>query len=329
MSAGQKVPGDMRVAILGAGPAGLAAGHHLSSRGVPLQVLELNDYVGGLCLTTDVNGFKFDLGGHRWFTKNKELHEWFLKLMEGELVTVERTSRIYFDRSYYNYPISLKNVLSNAGLLTCIHAGISYMKAAAIGTLTNKKPHNLRQAFVSQFGEKLFDMFFRRYTEKVWGCPCEEISADWVSQRSKGLSIFAAVKDAIVKNRNIVSLVDEFVYPRDGYQRICERLAAQHYSRADQAEHRLARPLGGHAVRGGTVRRDDRPRSPGWDPLQTPHPARGVLPRLHGDLWRLVHRRVLGVPLRARSDGTRGTVLLPSDAEPRGRSHGQRSRSTR
>ena len=225
MSSGREVPNDMRVAILGAGPAGLAAGHHLSSRGVPLQVLELNDYVGGLCLTTDLNGFKFDLGGHRWFTKNKELHEWFLELMEGQLVTVERTSRIYFDRKYYNYPISLKNVLANAGLLTCIHAGLSHMKAAVIGSLTNKQPKNLREAFVSQFGEKLFNMFFRRYTEKVWGCPCEEISADWVAQRSKGLSIFAAVKDAIIKNKKIVSLVDEFVYPRDGYQRICERLA--------------------------------------------------------------------------------------------------------
>ncbi len=216
---------DLQVTILGAGPAGLAAGHYLASRDVPLNVLELNDYVGGLCLTEEVNGFKFDLGGHRWFTKNKELHEWFLKLMEGELVTVQRTSRIYFDGKYYEYPISIKNVLGNAGLFTSVYAVLSYCRAAARDLLSDKEPVNLREAFVSQFGEKLFDMFFRRYTEKVWGCPCEEISSDWVSQRSKGLSILTTIKDAIIKSRDVVSLVDEFVYPRDGYQRICDRMA--------------------------------------------------------------------------------------------------------
>ncbi len=216
---------DMHVAILGAGPAGLAAGHYLASRNVPLKVLELQDYAGGLCLTIEQDGFKFDLGGHRWFTKNQELHEWFLKLMEGELVTVQRTSRIYFAGSYYNYPISIKNVLGNAGIFTSIHAVLSYCRAAAADLMSDKEPTNLREAFVSQFGEKLFDMFFRRYTEKVWGCPCEEISADWVSQRSKGLSILTTIKDAIIKSRNVASLVDEFVYPRDGFQRICLRMA--------------------------------------------------------------------------------------------------------
>ncbi len=235
-------PRDLRVAILGAGPAGLAAGHHLASRNVPLLVLEQNDYVGGLCLTVERGGFKFDLGGHRWFTKNEELHAWFLRLMEGELVTVQRTSRIYFDRSFYNYPISLKNVLSNAGPLTCIHAALSYAVAAARGMFGNKKPKNLREAFVSQFGEKLFDMFFRRYTEKVWGCECEEISADWVAQRSKGLSILAAVKDAVIKNRNLASLVDEFVYPRDGFQRICERLA-EDITASSESVIKLSSPL--------------------------------------------------------------------------------------
>jgi protoporphyrinogen oxidase len=216
---------DMQVAILGAGPAGLAAGHFLTSRDVPVYVLELHDYVGGLCRTEEVNGFKFDLGGHRWFTKNKELHQWFLKLMEGELVTVQRTSRIYFDGKYYEYPISIKNVLQNAGLFTSVYAVLSYFRAAIHDLFSDKEPVNLREAFVSQFGEKLFDMFFRRYTEKVWGCPCDEISADWVSQRSKGLSILTTIKDAIIKSRNVVSLVDEFVYPREGYQRICKRMA--------------------------------------------------------------------------------------------------------
>ena len=216
---------NMKVGVLGAGPAGLAAGHYLSSRGVPVRVLELKDYVGGLCVTTEKNGFRFDLGGHRWFTKNQELHRWFLDLMKGELVTVQRTSRIYFSGKYYEYPISIKNVIGNAGLFTSAYALLSYLKAAALDLVRDREPQNLKEAFATQFGEKLFDMFFRRYTEKVWGCPCEEISADWVSQRSKGLSILTAIKDAIIKSRDVVSLVDEFVYPRFGYQRICDRMA--------------------------------------------------------------------------------------------------------
>ena len=110
-------------------------------------------------------------------------------------------------------------------LFTSVYAVLSYCRAAARDLISGKEPVNLREAFVSQFGEKLFDMFFRRYTEKVWGCPCEEISSDWVSQRSKGLSILTTIKDAIIKSRDVVSLVDEFVYPRDGYQRICEVMA--------------------------------------------------------------------------------------------------------
>ena len=231
----------MRVAVLGAGPAGLAAGHYLADRGVPLYVLELNDYVGGLCLTVERNGFKFDLGGHRWFTKNKELHEWFLKLMEGQLVTVQRTSRIYFDKKYFDYPVSIKNVLANAGVFTSGIAVLSYFNAAMKDVVFSREPQNLREAFVSQFGEKLFQMFFRRYSEKVWGCPCEEISSDWVSQRSKGLSIITTIKDAIVKSKNVVSLVDEFVYPRHGYQRICDQMASDIESHGNEV--RLSSPV--------------------------------------------------------------------------------------
>jgi len=222
---GSHAHGDLRVAILGAGPAGLAAGHYLASRAVPVSVLELHDRVGGLCATHERNGFRFDLGGHRWFTKNEELHRWFLELMRGELVTVQRTSRIYFKGKYYDYPVSIKNVLRNAGLWTSAHAVASYLVAAVRDLAGKREPRNLREAFTQQFGEKLFDMFFRRYSEKVWGRPCDEISADWAAQRSKGLSILTAIKDAIVKGDKVVSLVDEFVYPRLGYQRICERMA--------------------------------------------------------------------------------------------------------
>jgi len=212
------------VVVLGAGPAGLAAAHVLSRGGVPVDVLELKDRVGGLCITIEQNGFRFDLGGHRWFTKNAELHAWFLELMDGELVDVDRISRIYFGGKYFNYPISIGNVLKTAGVFTCAWAGVSYMCAALRDLFTRREPRNIKEAYVRQFGHKLFEMFFRRYTEKVWGRPCEELSADWVSQRSKGLSIVTALRDAVRKT-NVTSLVDQFVYPRLGYERICIRMA--------------------------------------------------------------------------------------------------------
>ncbi|MHC4513510.1 MAG: FAD-dependent oxidoreductase [Planctomycetota bacterium] len=214
-----------KVVVLGAGPGGLAAAHVLTEAGADVDVLELNDYVGGLCVTNEKNGFRFDLGGHRWFTKNEELHKWFLRLMEGELCTVKRTSRIYFDGKYFSYPISTKNVIKNAGLFTSAHALLSYLVWALRDFFSRREPQNIKEAYCTQFGHKLFDMFFRRYTEKVWGYPCEELSADWVSQRTKGLSFLSTLKDALIKSRSVVSLVDEFVYPRLGYQRICERMA--------------------------------------------------------------------------------------------------------
>lgn len=213
------------VAVLGAGPAGLAAAHEVSRNGVGVHVLERNDYVGGLCATYEFDGFRFDLGGHRWFTKNPELQAWFLRLMEGELVNVERTSRIYFKGKWFDYPLSIPNVVRNIGLRKSVRAMLSYARSAVRDVVSPREPANLREAFTAQFGAQLFETFFRRYSEKVWGRDCDSISADWVSQRSKGLSFFSALCDAVLKRRNVVSLVDEFVYPRAGYQRICERLA--------------------------------------------------------------------------------------------------------
>ena len=115
------------VVILGAGPAGLATGHELSVSGVKVSVLDRNDFVGGLCNTNNYKGYKFDLGGHRWFSKNEDLNDWFRRLMGDEVVWVQRISRIYYDGGYYLYPISILNVIKNAGIPTIIHAGITYI----------------------------------------------------------------------------------------------------------------------------------------------------------------------------------------------------------
>ncbi|MDG2412131.1 MAG: FAD-dependent oxidoreductase [Halioglobus sp.] len=217
---------DEHVVILGAGPAGLATGHELSAGGVQVSVLDRNDFVGGLCNTNVHKGYKFDLGGHRWFTKNEDLNTWFRRLMGDEIVWVERISRIYYDGGYYSYPISILNVIKNAGLFTIMHAGVTYLMSAVQYSIFNKSIDNMKDAYVAQFGGKLYDMFFRRYSEKVWGLPCEKLSSDWVSQRSAGLSIWTVIQESLLQTKSDnESLIEEFMYPRDGYVRIPQRMA--------------------------------------------------------------------------------------------------------
>jgi protoporphyrinogen oxidase len=213
------------VVILGGGPGGLAAGHHLAEKGIPPVVLEKQNYVGGLCHTIVRDGFRFDIGGHRWFTKNDELNRWFITLMKDELLKVPRISRIYFDGKYFSYPVQVSNVLKNAGILTSAHAVASYALAQAKGLVSNGVPSNMEDAYIKQFGTKLYQMFFKCYSEKVWGQSCSLISADWVEQRTKGLSILTAIQNAIGTRKNVESLIEEFLYPRLGYSRISERMA--------------------------------------------------------------------------------------------------------
>lgn len=214
-----------QVVILGAGPGGLAAGHWLARHGIRPLVFEKLNYVGGLCHTIVRDGFRFDIGGHRWFTKNDELNQWFISLMGDELIKVERISRIYFDGKYFTYPVGIKNVLANAGVFTSLQAVGSYMLAQVKAVGNDQEPTNMEEAYVKQFGRKLYEMFFQCYSEKVWGQSCTEISADWVEQRTKGLSISAAIRNAVVKSKNVASIAEEFLYPALGYSRISERMA--------------------------------------------------------------------------------------------------------
>lgn len=217
------------IVVLGAGPAGLATAHEVSVHSdKQVTVLERNDFVGGLCNTVEHKGFKFDLGGHRWFSKNEDLNNWFRRLMEGEYIWVPRVSRIFYDHKYYSYPVSIGNVVKNSGLLTIGWAGVTYLISALQFAVLKRPIKNMRDAYVAQFGGKLYDMFFRRYSQKVWGLPCEELSADWVSQRSSGLSIWTVIQEALLKRKSDKkSLIDEFMYPRDGYVRLPERMAEE------------------------------------------------------------------------------------------------------
>ena len=217
---------NRHVIVLGAGPGGLSCAHKLTAYGYKVTVLEKEDFVGGLSRTVRHGDFRFDFGGHRWFTKNKDLHDWFLRLMDGQLVEVERVSRILFNGKYFDYPISIGNVLKSAGLWTSFLCVVDYGMNTIKTMLQKPSIATMEDAFVSQFGRRLFDMFFRRYSEKVWGRPCSQMSADWVSQRSKGLSIWTAITNAILKpkDKTAKTLIETFVYPRWGYQEIPETM---------------------------------------------------------------------------------------------------------
>ena len=149
----------------------MAAAHELSANGVRVTVLEKNSYVGGLAATFEHRGYKFDLGGHRWFTKNEDLNDWFRRLMEGELVLVNRLSRIYHDGQYFNYPIRLNEILAKCSLLTIAQIGTSFLWSSLTHAAIDRPIVTMEQAYTAQFGAILYRMFFERYSEKVWGLP--------------------------------------------------------------------------------------------------------------------------------------------------------------
>jgi len=219
-----------KVVVMGAGPGGLCAAYTLTKAGVPARVFEKAPFVGGLARTirrqTEHGEFRFDIGGHRWFTKNDELNALFRDVVADELLWVNRISRIYFDGRYVDYPLKITNALRAIGPLVSARAIADYA-TTRIGQRFAKAPIvSMEDAYIDQFGPTLYRLFFQRYSEKVWGLPCAEMSGDWVTQRSKGMSLMTAVKDAVIPSKGkVVSLIDEFMYPRNGFGRFSERMA--------------------------------------------------------------------------------------------------------
>lgn len=204
---------DQPVIIIGAGPAGLSSAYELLKKGVKPLVLEKSDRVGGMARTETFKGNHFDIGGHRFFSKNKEINRLWEVMLGGNLLRVKRRSRIYYQGRLLNYPISPLNVLSNLGFCESVLVLFSYLKSMV-------RPGPLEETFEqwvsNRFGKRLYEIFFRTYTEKVWGIPCNEIMADWAAQRIKGLSLMEAVRNALTGVNDTSTLINEFSYPVNG-----------------------------------------------------------------------------------------------------------------
>ena len=208
------------IAIIGAGPAGLAAAYELVKRGLRPLVFERADNIGGLARTETYKGYLFDVGGHRFFTKNEEISQLWQEMLSENLLTVPRISRIYYQGRFFNYPLSAVNALVNLGIMRSVLIFGSYMKSQVS---PYPEEETFEQWVSNRFGQRLYRTFFKTYTEKVWGIPCHKIRAEWAAQRIKGLSLMAAVSNALLGLRKAKSLINEFHYPLLGPGMMWER----------------------------------------------------------------------------------------------------------
>ena len=215
---------DEPVLVLGGGPAGVTAGYLLAGAGVGTVVLETEDQVGGLAKTVVRDGYRFDLGGHRFFTKSGEVARLWDEVMGEEMLLRPRLSRIYWNGRFLDYPLRAGNVVRRLGMLELARCGLSYIRAAL---RPKDDERTFEQWVTNRFGRRLFDLFFRSYTEKVWGVPTSEIRAEWAAQRIRGLSFGSAIRTALLGNRGnrIKSLIEEFRYPRLGPGQMWEAFA--------------------------------------------------------------------------------------------------------
>jgi protoporphyrinogen oxidase len=209
------------VVIIGAGPAGLTAAYVLSKAGVKAIVLEKDQTAGGIARTVNYKGYYFDIGGHRFFTKVKSVEDIWKEVLGKDLLRRNRLSRIYYNKKFFYYPLRPMNALLGLGIGNSILIFFSYLMAQLF---PSKKEETFEQWVSNRFGKRLFKIFFKTYTEKVWGISCNEISAEWAGQRVKGLSLMTALKNAILKSQSpqkekknvIKTLIDEFDYPKFG-----------------------------------------------------------------------------------------------------------------
>ena len=254
---------EKQVIIIGAGPAGLTAGYELVKKGnYKVTVVEESSQVGGISKTIQYNGNRMDIGGHRFFSKNDEIMQWWMNILplqgkpaldyllldkkkdyaeggpnpeESDRVMLvrERVSRIFYLRKFFDYPISLRlETFTNMGIVRTVKAGLGYLYS----NINKKKETSLENFYINRFGKPLYEMFFENYTEKVWGIHPSQLGADWGSQRVKGLSLMGIVKNIITKpfkkksisqKETETSLIENFIYPKHGPGQLWETVATE------------------------------------------------------------------------------------------------------
>ncbi|HKO73417.1 MAG TPA: NAD(P)/FAD-dependent oxidoreductase [Bradyrhizobium sp.] len=235
---------DAEVFVIGAGPAGLTAAYCLTKETSGVVVIEKDpQYVGGISRTVRRGNFLFDIGGHRFFSKSKEVVDLWHEILPNDFITRRRLSRIYYAGKYYSYPLSAFEALRNLGIFTSTVCVLSYAFAKLFPIASPRSFHDWVR---NRFGERLFQIFFRTYTEKVWGMSCDEISADWAAQRIKGLDLRVAVVNALkrsfrrkpksdaVGRDTVKTLIETFQYPRKGPGMMWDAAAAKIIERGGQ-----------------------------------------------------------------------------------------------
>ena len=214
----------MKILIIGAGPAGLSCGYELAKAGIEVEVYEASPFVGGMARSFDLWGQRVDIGPHRFFSSEKHINEFFTTLVKDDYTMVNRLTRIYYRNRFFHYPIKLFNVMRNLPLITIWQILWEYLR---VKLFPYKNPATFEEWVSNRFGRKLFEIFFKHYSEKLWGIPCSKIDADWAAQRIKSLSLWEALINAVFGNRGNKhkTLLDQFAYPNNGTGTLYERAA--------------------------------------------------------------------------------------------------------